>query len=541
VNVADVLVDELVRAGATRLYGVPGGGSSLDLLEAARRRGLPFVLTHGETAACIMAAVTADLTGAPGAALTALGPGVTSAVNGCAHALLDRSPMVILSDRHPDGVLGFTTHQRLDHAAVLAAATKASLTVDAASAARRVAEAVRLAMAEPRGPVHLDVAADVAAQAASPAGALPSAPRPLPDARALDEAARLIAGAARPLLLLGLGARSAALAPWLRALAEALPAPALATYKAKGVLPDPHPLVLGIFTGGAAEEPLVRRADLIVAVGLDPVELIPRPWAYDAPVLHLGSVAASGDHVRPAHEVVGDLPLVIEELAPRLKGRALANWDVAELDRLKREGRRRLALPVAGLAPHRVVEIARQATPAGTIATVDAGAHMFPVTAFWDAVAPDELLISNGLATMGFALPAAIAARLARPARPVVCFTGDGGLLMALAELETAARLGLPLVVVAFNDASLSLIRIKQEQRGLADTPLDHAGPDFTAVARGFGIAGFPAETEGEFARALEAALAAGRPALVDARVDAGGYREMLEVLRGAPAGGTRV
>ena len=163
-TVADVLIEGLRLAGVQRLFGVPGGGSNLELLEAARAQDLPFVLCHQEAAACIMAAVTGELTGAPGAVLSTLGPGVAASANGLAHALLDRSPLVYLSDRHPAGVLAFATHQALDHEALLGAIVKDSLTVTAESAGDQVARAAQLALAQPRGPVHLDLPADIASQ-----------------------------------------------------------------------------------------------------------------------------------------------------------------------------------------------------------------------------------------------------------------------------------------------------------------------------------------------------------------------------------------
>ncbi len=538
-SVAEVLVDALARAGTPRLFGVPGGGSSLEVLDAARRRGLPFVLAHGETAACLMAAVSGDLTGAPGAALATLGPGAASAANGVAYAFLDRAPLLFLTDRHPASALAYTTHQRFDHSALLGPVTKASFTLEPESAGETIGRAIRVAMAHPRGPVHLDLAPDVAGR---PALAACDAWRPsalaAPDAAALDAAARRLGEADRPVIVAGLHTATDEVAKWLRALAEALPAPVLVTYRAKGAFPDAHPLMHGLFTGGVLEETIVGRADLVVALGLDTVELIPRPWASRAPVLHVGPVPHDGGYFEPVLQVVGDIALVIEELAPRLRGRPRADWNLAELDRLKRAMLGRLAIATPGLAPHRVVEIAREAAPPCTIVTVDAGAHMFPATSFWPASAPGEFLISNGLSTMGFALPAAIAAQLARPARRVVCLTGDGGLMMASAELETAARLGLPIVVVVFDDAALSLIQVKQQQRGVEGVSMSYAGPDLVALAESFGLAAFGAASEDELRAAMRSALAADRPALVAARIDASGYRQMLEVVRGAADGG---
>jgi acetolactate synthase I/II/III large subunit len=543
-TVADLIVDGLVRAEVPRLFGVPGGGSNLEVLEAARVRGLPFVLCHQEWAACIMAAVTGELTGRPGAVLSTLGPGVTASATGLAHARLDRSPLIYVSDRHPAGVLQFATHQYVDHGAHVGAIAKDSVSVGADSAAHWVAHAVRLALTEPRGPVHLDLPADVAGRSAVPA-ATSVTPAPLPplDGELVERAAAMIRAARRPLVIAGLGCRAAD-AKWLRAFAEALPTPVLTTYKAKGAIPDPHPLALGIFTGGALEEPLVRRADLIIAFGLDTVELIPRPWAYTAPVLSLTRCPAAeprlqapggGAYFSPALEVVGEPGSILEDLAGRLLGRARADWDVAEVDRIRRERHAALEVPVPGLAPHRVVQMTRELTAGGSIATVDAGAHMFPATAYWHALEPGELLISNGLATMGFALPAAIAAQLVHPHRRVICFTGDGGLMMVAAELETVARLGLPIVIVVFNDEALSLIAIKQEQKGLEGVSMRYAGPDLRALARAFGLRAFTATDEATLHQALIGAQTAPGPALIDARIDASGYRRMLEIVRGAP------
>ena len=543
-TVADLIVDGLVRAEVPRLFGVPGGGSNLEVLEAARVRGLPFVLCHQEWAACIMAAVTGELTGRPGAVLSTLGPGVTASATGLAHARLDRSPLIYVSDRHPAGVLQFATHQYVDHGAHVGAIAKDSVSVGADSAAHWVAHAVRLALTEPRGPVHLDLPADVAGRSAVPA-ATSVTPAPLPplDGELVERAAAMIRAARRPLVIAGLGCRAAD-AKWLRAFAEALPTPVLTTYKAKGAIPDPHPLALGIFTGGALEEPLVRRADLIIAFGLDTVELIPRPWAYTAPVLSLTRCPAAeprlqapggGAYFTPALEVVGEPGSILEDLAGRLLGRARADWDVAEVDRIRRERHAALEVPVPGLAPHRVVQMTRELTAGGSIATVDAGAHMFPATAYWHALEPGELLISNGLATMGFALPAAIAAQLVHPHRRVICFTGDGGLMMVAAELETVARLGLPIVIVVFNDEALSLIEVKQEQKGFEGVSMRYAGPDLRALARAFGLRAFTATDEATLHQALIGAQTAPGPALIDARIDASGYRRMLEIVRGAP------
>ncbi len=474
-TVADVVIDGLIQAGTPRLFGVPGVGGSPVLLDAARVRDLPLVLAYGEGAACVMAAVTGDLTGAPGAAVAGPGPGIAAAVTGVAQATLDRSPMILLTDRHPGPML----------------ACKASIGVAAASAGHWIAHAARLALTEPRGPVHLDVPADVAAQAAVPvATSCRPDPLPPPEPQALDEAARLLAGASRPVLIAGLQCRSVAGTAWLRAFAEALPAPVLVTPKAKGALPDPHPLMLGVLTSAGAA--VLARADLIVAVGLDAVEVNRETWPAAPPVLRLAPSAVAGDDRQPAVEVVGEIALIIEELAPRLRDRQRADWDMAELDRLKRELVARRAAAHGGAT----VRIAREATEAGTIATVDAGTHAAAVADAWDAVAPGEFLVSDGPATTGFALPAAIAAHLVHPERRVVCFTGAPGLVVAAPELETATRLKAPIIVVVLS----------------ASAP---DAPDLIRLAQGFEVPAFAADSDARFSEAMSRALRVSGPAVI--------------------------
>jgi acetolactate synthase-1/2/3 large subunit len=301
----------------------------------------------------------------------------------------------------------------------------------------------------------------------------------------------------------------------------------LTTYKAKGLVPESWPSAAGLLTGATIEASVLAGADLVVAIGLDPVELIPAPWPYAAPVLSLTEWPLEDPYFVPDVELVGDLGellTIMSKLAPAQgPGRA---------ERLAADAT--LRVPTTGLAPHDVVETARSLAPAGTIATVDAGAHMLVAMPLWEVEQPGEALISSGLATMGFALPAAIAASVARPGRHVVCFVGDGGLGMALAELETVSRLGLPVAVVVFNDSALSLIEIKQKDDGHGGTgAVRYRETDFVRIAAGFGIAAAHANDVGTLRAALTEALAEPRPFLVDATVDPSGYRDVLAAIRG--------
>lgn len=526
-NVAEALLAALARRGTRRIWGVPGGGSSLDVIAAAPRFGLDFVLARHEGAAAMAAVAEAELTGAPGVVLTTKGPGLANALNGMACASLERAPVLLLSDGFTAAQQGWVTHQRFDQRAATAPFVAAHARAEGANPAAEIAALLDLALAEQR-PVHLDLTGEAARRAPGAAEAhalVEDVPADLGDAEAL------LAAASRPVILVGL--ETMAPAP-LRALAEALGAPVLVTYKAKGVLPDAHPLHAGLFTGGSLEARCVGAADLIVTVGLDPVELILAPWRYAAPVLEVARRPHPVRYGEPSAALFGPLDA---SLARLLRVARRSTWSAAEIAGHRAAARAALAWRGSGgVAPPEAVALAQAAARAAgrdPRVTVDAGAHMFSATAFWECARPRDLLISNGLASMGFALPAAIAAALHDPARGAVCFTGDGGLMMVAGELATAAEAGARLVTIVFNDGALSLIDIKQQQRQLPTSGVRWARPDFAKVAEGLGVAGFAARDAEQYRAALRAAFAHDGPSLIDVQVDPAGYPAQLQAMRG--------
>jgi acetolactate synthase-1/2/3 large subunit len=527
-TVAEATLAELARRGTRRIWGVPGGGSSLDLIAGAERFGIAFVLARHEGAAAMAAIADAELTGAPGVVLTTKGPGVANALNGLACASLERAPVVLVSDGFTEKQLGWVTHQVFDQRAASAAFVAGYARAEGAAPASEIATLLDLAQRERRA-VHLDLTGEAARRAPGEGAAPPGMPERAPD---IGDAMATLAAARRPVLLAGLEAVEAAGA--LRALAEALGAPVLVTYKAKGVLPDAHPLHAGIFTGGSLEAACVGDADLIVTVGLDPVELILQPWRYRAPVLEVTRRPHPVRYVAPAAALHGPLGASLAKLAPVARP---SSWTAAGIARHRGAALEALAWSGSGgVAPPDVVRIAQEEARAAGRAprvAVDAGAHMFSATAFWACEAPRDLLISNGLASMGFALPAGIAAALHDPARGAVAFTGDGGLMMVAGELATAADTGARLVTIVFNDGALSLIDIKQQGRQLAPAGVRWTRPDFARVAEGFGLRGYVATKPAEYRAALRAAFANDGPSLVDVHVDPAGYPAQLQAMRG--------
>jgi acetolactate synthase-1/2/3 large subunit len=359
---------------------------------------------------------------------------------------------------------------------------------------------------------------------------------------AVERVRTMLVRARRPVIIAGVGmvaagrhrARAAAA---VRRFAEGAGVPVLTTYKARGVVADSSAVAAGVATGATIEAPLLEEADLIIGVGLDPVELIPAPWPYAAPVVLIGRWPIEdstffGD--RLAAELVGDLDYLLDDLTANVH----SDWpaDTATSHRQTACTRLFSAVPSspAGLNPQAVVTIARRLAPPHTVATIDAGAHMLAAVPLWDVEEPGELLISGGLATMGFALPAAIAAALVHPDRHIICFTGDGGIGMALAELETLARLRLSVVVVVFNDATLSLIAIKQKaERHGGDRAVRYAPTDFAAIGAACGLASARVADPRQYEEALGDALNRKGPTLLDVTVDPSGYPAIMDAIRG--------
>jgi len=533
-TVVQALAQALAEAGTRHLFGLPGGGSSLDLIEACAAHGIGFVLTRTESAAVMAAGALAETTGVPGVALMTKGPGVAHAANGVAYASLDRAPVLVVTDGFTGAQRGYITHQVFDQQAMLAPVVKAHGRLDGPDAGAEIRRLVRVATTRPYGPVHVELTGE-AARRVLPDGLPPERPRPL---AALDEAGLARARAAlraarRPVLVVGLAARHCA--PQVLALAEALHCPVLPTYKGKGVVPDSHPLVTGVFTGGEQESECVGAADLIVLVGMDPVELILQPWRYGAPVLEVSDAPYPVHYVTPRVGVYGEPGGLLSALGADARA---SDWTAAECRALRARVLERLAYgPVAaGVAPDRTVQLAAAACAGRGLApkvSVDAGAHMFSATAFFPCERPGDLLISNGLATMAFALPAAIAAGVAAPGEPVLCFTGDGGLMMCLGELVTAVQAKARVVVIVFNDGSLSLIDVKQHSRGLPPRGVRWERCDFAQIMAGAGGLGLTARTEAELEAALERALAADGPSLIDVHIDPSGYGRQLKAMRG--------
>jgi len=547
ITIAQLLVRKLGQKGVKKIFGLPGGGSSLDVIAAASAQDIEFILTKTENAAVMMAGALSETTGVPGVALMTKGPGLTNSANGVAYASLDRAPVVVLTDGFTLKQLSYITHQVFDQKAVLAPIVKAVSRLDSEDPEAEIEALLALACTEPMGPVHIELTSETARKTVSVGSehrsnetltgghlGASSASSSVAEEQ-LQALAMRLKQARRPIVVLGLEAR--AHAEIIRKFVDALGCAVLSTYKAKGVIPDSDARVVGIFTGGSLEQEAIAASDLMILIGMDPVELILQPWRYTTPVVDIAACVHPVHYVQPDIRVVGALTDILSALLSS-GGVGQSEWSVSALEALRESAQKQLTYaPVQyGVAPDRVAQLAALCCrDAGVkpLFSIDAGAHMFSVAGFFPAERPGDVLISNGLATMAFALPAAISAAVQERNTPVLSFTGDGGLMMCLGELCTAVEQQAKVIVIVFNDSALSLIDIKQQSRSMKPEGVRWRHHDFAATMEALGGVGIRVSNEQEFVEGMQRALTCDGPSLLDVSIDPSGYPEQLKAMRG--------
>lgn len=527
---ADALARRLYDAGCRHAFGMPGG-EVLTLVDALESAGIRFILAKHENAAAFMAEAAWHRSGAPGILVGTLGPGILNGVNAIANAQQDRVPLIVLAGCVDADEAETYTHQVLDQRALLAPITKASFTLIPGAAHVIADKAVSITLEGRMGPVHVDVPISVAdapvpaeARAArAPAGAT------APTGEALAQARTWLAEARSPLMIAGVDAMNERAEPAITAFCETHGVPLVTSYKAKGTLPEDHPLSLG----GAGLSPLadshllplVARADLVICAGYDPIEMRPGwrdPW--DAATTRVIDIMPA-----PAHHYMHQGTLnIVASIAPSLA--AISDgvaprdtWPDREPETCRAALRR--AFPRdEDWGPGAVIDTCRSTLPRDALATVDSGAHRILLSQQWECFAPRELMQSTALCTMGCALPLAIGVSLVEPDRTVAAFTGDAGFLMVAGELSTAAEHGLRTIFVVFVDGSLALIEKKQRERQLTNAGVDFDRHDFAAIGRAFGGTGHDVRDRAGLKSALEQAMAADRFSVIAAHIDRGAY-----------------
>ncbi|OCJ05402.1 decarboxylase [Rhizobium sp. AC27/96] len=530
-RVADIVARTLHGYQVRNAFGVPGG-EVVTLIDALQAAGIAFHLARHETSAAIMASGASTISGNPELLVTTVGPGLANAVNGIADAAQERIPLIVVSGVVDRATRGRYTHQVIDHAQLLRPLVKASFEIEPESAASTVARALAIAMREPMGPVHLDLSPAVAA-ASSPTTMAPVPPTVFTvDATIADAGVRhlseRIRAAERPLIIAGLEAVRSDAGPALQRLAETIGAPVITTYKAKGIIPEDHPLSLG----GAGLSPmadrillpLAHKADLVLMIGYDPIEMRLGWLDFVADQTKLVDISNTAPDHAMHHAgtwLSADPRRMLLALNSLLTEQRSWRGDEPAEAKARLEG---IFSGKDAWGPHAIIDHLNKVAGVDGLVTVDSGAHRILLSQKWIAAKPFTLLQSAGFCTMNAALPLAIGAKVADPSRRVFAVMGDGGLEMGIGELATVRDLGLPLTIVLFQDRSLALIALKQASAGLASAGVTLGETDFAAIARGFGGYGANVETINDFRNELESARARPGFSLIACRFDASAY-----------------
>jgi acetolactate synthase I/II/III large subunit len=528
-NVAQLLVSCLENESVEYVFGLPGE-ENLQVIDAIASSSIRFITTRDERGAAFMADTYGALTGKAGVCLSTLGPGAINLLLGVANAQLDSHPLVALTAQAGLDRLYKESHQVVDLVSLFRPVTKwGDLVTLPGSAPELIRKAFKQAQTERPGATFVILPEDVAERPAEGEPLPVNVPHdPSPSIDQVHRAAQVLAQATHPVVLAGAGvARDQAMASLLR-FSERLQVPVATTFLGKGVFPDDHPNALG--TIGFMVKDYANfgfdRADVVVAVGYDLVEYAPSQWnpARDKQIVHVHRTVAEVDaNYTLAVGLQGSIGETLDEIAAERDLHPLGGG-VPPVKKLVREELERGAADDAfPLSPARIVADIREAMGRQDIVLCDTGAAKMWMARLYPTYAPNTCLISNGLATMAFALPGAFAAKLAFPDRKVLAAVGDGAFLMSAAEIETAVREQVPIVILVWVDGGYGLIGWKQDIHFGRRAAVSFDNPDFVRYAESFGARGYAIRAAGELLPTLRKALDDDAVSVIACPVD---YRE---------------
>lgn len=520
---SELFVRCLEAEGVEYIFGLPGE-ENIEFLNALTSSEIKFVLTHDERWAAFMANAYGRLSGNPGVCLSTLGPGATNLITGVADAFLDFSPMVAITGQTGLSQMYKESHQRIDILSAFRPLTKWNARIETPATIPEITrKAFKSASSEKPGPAHIEFPDDIASMEAVGRPLPHEAVRyPAPAEDVLLRAVTMIQGARMPLILVGHGVIRARASDALRAFVSKSKIAVTATFMGSGALPadDEHFLS----TVGLQSHDYVScgfdRADLVIAVGYDPVEFSPRLWnsGGDKQILHVNSTPSEIDANYPAFELLGDIKTTLSLLTEKVASAKESSYQ----HKLKLYVDHAMHFSTTGfpLKPLRIVGDIRKALGRDDILISDVGAHKIWISRFYPAYGENTVLISNGFASMGFAIPAAISAKLLNPSKSVIAAVGDGGFLMSMSEINTAVRLGLSFVCLIFNDGGYGLIEWKEKLRYNRDFYTRFTNPDFVKIAESFGALGYRVTKEDDLLPMLSEALTQKVPVIIDCPVD---------------------
>ena len=531
-NVAELFVRCLENEGVQTIFGIPGE-ENIDVMDPLLDSKIRFITTRHEQGAAFMADVYGRLTGKAGVCLATLGPGATNLVTGVADANMDRAPLVAIAGQASTTRMHKESHQYYDLVKLFEPISKYSTSILTPEIVPEVVrKAFKQAEAEKPGVSFIQLPENVAGmQVEKTPLKVQSARAPSPPKSKIDQAAEVISSADYPIVMAGNGVIRDNACDELIAFAEKLNVPVATTFMAKGAIPSSHSHSLG--TVGLQAHDYVGcgfdRADVIICVGYDMIEYHPYLWHKDKDrkIVHIDTMPAEVDeHYMLEVGVVGcirqALTAIAQEATPKkdFLAQTLRKTIIDELA----EHSASEAFP---MKPQKIIWDLRQVLDAKDIVISDVGAHKMWMARMYQAQAPNTCIISNGFASMGIGVPGAIAAKLTFPNQTALTVTGDAGFMMNSQEIETALRIGTPIVILIWTDSQYGLIRWHQLRRFGRDSHIDFTNPDFVKYAESFGAKGYRVESAGELVPTLRKAIADDTVVVIDCPVD---YSENMKL-----------
>lgn len=552
---SDLFIRSLEAEGVEYIFGIPGEETS-DLIMSLLDSKIKFVLVRHEQAAAFMADMYGRLTQKVGVCLSTLGPGATNLTTGVANANMDRSPILVITGQTDTDFLHKESHQNMDAVAMFKPITKWRWSIrNADSIPEIVRRAFKIALEEKAGAVHLELPQDIAK--------MESDIKPIktqqvfrsrPNEELIEKAAKLILESKTPILLVGNGCIRGRASLYVRKFVEKTGICSMNTFMAKGVISDRsdrHLHTIGIREADHASIAM-READLVIAIGYDLVEYSPKHWngSLDKKIIHIDFTPAESDtYYPPTIEIAADIEYtmyaILEEIErirkqdeteeEKQRQYRIPHSDPPELFKtIKREIVWRLerykndfSYPIK---PEKLVLDVRDALDESDIVISDVGVHKLWIAKIYNTYTPNTCIVPNGFCSMGFSLPAAIAAQLVDPSHKIVVMCGDGGFLMNVQEIETAVRLRLPIIVIVWCDYDYGMISLKQIYEFGRSAFTKFNNPNFVKLAESFGAIGYNVRSTEEFSKVLEKAkVSKSSPVIISIDVDYSRNRLLLD------------
>jgi len=544
-NVAELIIQCLENEGVKQIFGVPGEENEDILFAIADSDKIEFIPTRHEQGAAFIANVWGRLTGQAGVCLATLGPGATNLITGIADANLDKAPVVAITGQGDLSRLHHESHQLLDVVNMFEPITKWNTAIKAKEVVPEVIrKAFKLAEMEKPGAIHIELSEDMAKKKVSKKInplAKGIVHLPMPDKDSINAVYDLIKAAKKPIILAGNGVIRNRVSSDLTTLVQKSNIPIVSTFMGKGSVSDKHPqslLSIGLGFKDYVMEAM-EKADLVITIGYDIAEYSPENWnaKKGKKIIHIDFDSAEVyNNYIPQVELIGDISFCVKALLEKIE---TENFSIKDKDWYAPIRKRILAdiksydlkskdkFTVPG-----VLNLVREVTNEDDIVISDVGAHKMWIARNYPTYCSNGCIISNGMASMGIALPGGIAASLMEGKRGVISMMGDGGFMMNLQELETATRLGVGYTIIIFNDNDYGLISWKQERSADRTAGTHLTNPDFVKLGESFGIDSFRPKNVKALKEILQQRVHGKKMTLIEVPIDPSVNQELIEKLK---------